>query len=238
MKKLFVLTIVIAMLFTLAACGNEQDTPNNDNTGSKTDVSEEQTNNGNSNNDNTEPVTVSLSELQNHAPSPESDFFCSDDGNGGLVLMEYLGNDEIVVIPETINGKPVTSITKYVFANECTVSAIKLSSTIQKIDGFAFTQNHSLQIVICGAALEEIGDSAFQACDSLNHIELNDGLKTIKSLAFSQCTSLESIAIPKSVETIDLIAFNLMMDGFTIIGDEGSVAESYATSQSINFTKN
>lgn len=231
MKKIFVCFIALVLMVTCVACGTSEKKPSEKDSNILPSTSE---------NDSTEDTklksnSISMEELLNHKESPDTDFFCTDDGNGGLVLMEYLGNDEIVVIPEKIDGKPIKSITKYVFANDCSVKAIKLSNSIEEISDFAFALNKNLQLVVCGNGLQTIGKSAFQACESLREISLPEGLKIIKSLAFSQCRGLNSVTIPSSVETIEVIAFNLMSDDFTLIGDADGVAESYAKSESINF---
>ncbi len=178
---------------------------------------------------------ITMEDVLNHPESPASDFFCNDDGNGGLIIIEYLGSSDIVVIPETIDGKPITKISKYVFANDSSVKGIKLSDSVKEIDGYAFALNKNLQYVVFGSGVETVGESAFQACVSLKEVTVNDGLKVIKQLAFSQCTALKSVTLPESVETIEVIAFNMMAEDFKIIGKTGSAAETYANSESFAF---
>lgn len=227
-KRVFTIIFATLLCIGLIACNNEQKTPN-DNRSKNNAIS----NVSETSNSNVEKISVS--DLLHHSTSPESDFFCDEGKDGGLVLIEYLGNDEIVVIPETINGKPITTIRQYVFSNNSSVKAIKLSSSVKKIDKMAFALNKSLQIVICGESLEEIGESTFQGCKSLYHVELNDCLKFIDHIAFSGCTSLKSIVIPSSVETIETFAFASMSEDFTIMGEPGSVAETYANMFGYNF---
>lgn len=229
-KRLFsILLCGFLVLGLTTGCGNDESNNNTNNSNNINNSNNQQTNNNETN------KNITLNDVLSHKTSPDSDFFVNDDGNGGLVLMEYLGHEEIVVLPETINGKPITEINKYVFSNNSSVKAIKLSNSVKKIDWGAFTQNHNLQIFVSGSSLELIDDSAFQDCESLHTVKLNDGLKEIGTLAFSQCDSLESLLIPNSVETIEIIAFNLMNDNFTIKGKSGSVAESYAKSENFKF---
>lgn len=235
MRKFISLVLVAMLLLMCTACGGGEDNPSgtNPSTDNPGTSSSETGNNG----DTTDkPVAdITMSDVMSHAESPASDFFCNDDGNGGVIIMEYLGEAEIVVIPETINGKSVSKINKYVFANDSTVKGIKLSSSIKEIGGFAFAQNKNLQYVVFGDGVEIVGESAFQACTSLKEVTINSGVKTIKQLAFSQCTALKSVTLPESIETIEVIAFNLMDEDFKIIGKAGSVAETYAASASITF---
>lgn len=223
------------MLLMCTACSGGEDDPSgtNPSTDNHGTSSIEAGNNGDTTKD---PVTdITMSDVMNHAESPASDFFCNNDGNGGLIILEYLGDDEIVVIPEEINGKAITKINKFVFANDSPVMGVKLSSTIKEIDEGAFILNTKLQYVICGNGLETIGASAFFGCSSMCEIKLNEGLKTICKQSFSSCDALKSVEIPASVETIEIIAFNLMAEDFKIIGKAGSVAETYAASASIAF---
>lgn len=227
MKKVCTILLVLALCFLMNACGNED---------KKNHESDANTNPVVSNDNNeTEDTEITMDTLLNAPASKESDFFCNEDGAGGYILTQYLGDDEIVVIPDTINGKQVTEISKYTFANDCSVKAIKLSDSVRTISGFAFTQNKNLEIVYCGESLEIIDDSAFQACESLKEIRLNDKLKEIHTLAFSQCTKMQDITIPTSVEMVEGLAFSLMSDSFIIYGASGSPVENYAKTEGIQF---
>jgi len=235
MKKFLSLVLVVLLLAMCTACGGNEDTPSNTDPQNSGTTSSNNNSTTEPNNQNDKPKTITFADVNNAPTSPATDFFCNDDGNGGLIILEYLGDDEIVVIPEEINGKAVTKINKFVFANDSSVMGVKLSSTIKEIDEGAFTQNTKLQYVICGNGLETIGASAFFGCSSLCEIKLNEGLKTICKQSFTSCEALKSIEIPASVGTIELVAFNMMADDFKIIGVAGSVAETYAKESSFNF---
>ncbi len=61
-----------------------------------------------------------------------------------------------------------------------------------------------------------------------------DGLTTINDLAFENCSNLTYVVIPESVTSISLSAFS-GSSSVTIYGYEGSVAQAYATANSIPF---
>lgn len=233
MRKFISLVLVALMLFMCSACGGGEDNPSG--TNPSTDNPGTSSSETGSTGDNTDsPVTsITIADVKNHAVSPDSDFFCDDDGSGGLVLVEYLGSDDIVVIPETINGKPIVTIRQLVFANS-SIKGIKISNSVTTIEKGAFGSNSNLEIVVCGTGLKTIGEAAFQRCSSLREVELNDGLENIGKLAFSYSEALKSIVIPESVKEINSSFYGMAGD-FKIIGKAGSVAETYAASASITF---
>jgi hypothetical protein len=165
---------------------------------------------------------ITMEDLLSHPESPESDFKCME-GKEGLVLLNYLGSDEVVVLPETIDGKPITSISKYTFANTDAIKAVRLSDSVTELEFGAFGECTGLELFASGSGLEIIGDSAFLNCISLREVRLNEGLKTIEASAFGFCTSLSSVDIPASVEDISDAPFSGMSDEFTVIIEKGSV---------------
>lgn len=178
---------------------------------------------------------ISLQSLLNHKASPESDFFCTEDGNGGIVLQQYEGNDEIVVIPETYRGIPIVSTLKFTFANSKPIKALKYPNNLKEVAEANCTQNKNLEIVVLGNNVQTINKSAFMGCENLKTVILNEGLKTIGEFAFGSCYNLKSIYIPESVTNIHFTAFNLHHEDFVIEGKSGSVAETYAKENNITF---
>ncbi len=231
MKKFIALILAVLMVISLAACGNS-DAPEQASSGNE----QVKSSNTESENDNSfDPHEITLDNLMKAPESSESDFECVDHDNGDVELLRYLGSSEIVVIPETWNGKEITTIASYVFANDSPVKAIRLSDSITNLKEGSFGLNESLEIVVCGEGLEEIGKGAFQNCTNLQEIVLNDGLRKIDNFSLSGSDRLMSVEIPSSVTEINYAAFYIVPEGFTIIGETGSYAEEFATSQGIKF---
>jgi hypothetical protein len=226
MKKLLVILLVLTMVLGCVACKS--------NTGGKDSTSppvtsstpgNDDTNNGKDNEldkDKKPTNDITMEDLLSHPESPESDFKCME-GKEGLVLLNYLGSDEVVVLPETIDGKPITSISKYTFANTDAIKAVRLSDSVTELEFGAFGECTGLELFASGSGLEIIGKAAFQGCKSLREVRLNEGLKTIEGGAFSFCTSLSSVDIPASVEDISDAPFSGMSDEFKVIIEKGSV---------------
>lgn len=106
-----------------------------------------------------------------------------EQASGGYSV-KYKGNDTVAIIPETYQGKPVTSISSFAFEN-CT----------------------SLESVEIPNSVTSIGVVAFSNCTSLKNIKIPDGVTSIGASVFKNCTSLKSIEIPNSVTTIGFNSF-------------------------------
>lgn len=231
MKKLLVSALLLTFAFAAIACGGK-----NENVGSGTvNQIQDEADDAGDEDAKVSDGTITKEMLISHEETPAEDFVAWKDEDGNMEINQYTGDDEIVVIPGEIDGKPVVKIDTFVFANDCSVKAIKLSDSVKEIDEMAFSGNKNLQIVVAGSGLEVIGTAAFQQCDSLQDIELKDGLKIMRELAFSGCVALKSVYIPDSVEEIEGITFYAMSEGFVIQGKAGSAAETYAQSEDIKF---
>ncbi|MBQ2781271.1 MAG: leucine-rich repeat domain-containing protein [Clostridia bacterium] len=237
MKRIVCILMVVMLLLCCVACGNNTDDPTTPSNNNGTQSSETTGDNKNPNNDNQgNSGNVTLDAVLGAKASPESDFEITDYGDV-VEVSKYLGDDEIVVIPETINGKKVTRIGAYVFANDYhpNTKAVKLSDGITTVSTSAFGLNAVLEIFVAGSGLVEIGEGSFQNCSSLSTVVLNEGVKTLGSACFSSCAKLEEIEIPSSVTEIHRLAFYYAAENFTIVGVTGSAAETYANEQQITF---
>ena len=232
MKKILLMFFAFTMVLYIAGCGakEEENTPNNDN--------QNQTENNGNNESNNDSKEITVEDVMNAPESPESDFVVVDHGNGNVELLGYEGTDEIVVIPEIWNGKKITEISYFVFANNSPVKAIRLSDSITKIMKSSFAMNKNLEIFVAGSGLEVIEEGSFQEATNLHTVVLNDGLKTIEGIAFGGCKNLLKLEIPESVTEIQPMTFYNGPKDFVIIGKTGSYAETYAKENGITFEAN
>ena len=96
---------------------------------------------------------------------------------------------------------------------------------------------------IGGYVSTEIGQRAFENRSSFNAVTIPSSITSIGEFAFRGCTGLASVSIPNTVEKIGNYAFGytyesghyVKIDGFTIYGTKGTVAERYAYSNGFNF---
>ena len=147
----------------------------------------------------------------------------------GVHITKYTGNDEIVIVPDMIEGKEVTVIDQQAFANCDNILFLSIPYSIQKIEDNAFAECVSLNNIAGGELVtklgagvyrstsileaqipegqQEIGDAMFWGCSYLTSVELPDGLMSIGEAAFSECDNLIELRIPYTVEKIASNAF-------------------------------
>ena len=92
-------------------------------------------------------------------------------------------DEEIIEIPEELEGKPVA-----------------------KIEANAFVEMPKLKKVVIPKSVRVIGAYAFASCPVLDTVVLTEGLETIEDWAFISC-NLDSIELPKSIKSIGTNAF-------------------------------
>lgn len=164
--------------------------------------------------------------------TPAEDFeyeFTAD----GVKITKYIGKDSVVVIPDSIEGKPVVemgyesaSTAQYFgpFSDCVGLKSITIPNSITKIGNGAFYGCTGLTDVNIPNSITEIGSNAFYYCTNLKDINIPDSVSEIGSYAFSDCTGLTDINIPDSVTKIGTSAFNRCTN-LTNINISDSVSE-------------
>lgn len=136
--------------------------------------------------------------------------------DGTMMITEYMGSSESVVIPEEIMGKTVVAIGEGAFADHQSLQYVSVPSTITSIGDGAFSGCSSLKTVELPAGLQEIGTYAFANCTSLQSLYTGDGfadtplngaalpnsLERLGDKAFFGCSSLQTATVPHSVTYI------------------------------------
>lgn len=90
----------------------------------------------------------------------------------------------VAIIPDTIDGLPVTGV-----GNE------------------AFASCSALTHVTLGSGVANIGYEAFRSCYALSGVSIPESVVTISAFAFYDCTGLTSVTIPDRVVTVGALAF-------------------------------
>ncbi len=135
-------------------------------------------------------------------------------------------------------------IGRHALSNNEDLTSADLSKTqVTDIGNFAFGGCTNLSDVKLPETLDTIGGGAFADCASLKNIDLNKGLLSVGQSAFAN-TALSYIIIPSSVQSIDYSAFGYNIDdngtetavpNFTVVGEEGSAAQTYATDSDTDY---
>ncbi|WP_297958417.1 leucine-rich repeat protein [uncultured Ruminococcus sp.] len=134
------------------------------------------------------------------------------ESNGPLsfvVLTRCDSSDENVVIPYSIDGYPVRTISSGVFCNNRSIKSVCIPDFVYIIGAYAFSGCTSLEEVRLPDGLDSIYEGAFNGCSSLREIELPQSLENLGNDVFANCTSLETVTIPESLTDIGKNAFRL-----------------------------
>ncbi|MDB4618906.1 leucine-rich repeat domain-containing protein [bacterium] len=112
-----------------------------------------------------------------------------------------------LIIPDTIEGNPVTSIGGSAFRDCTSLTRITIPDGVTSIGVAAFRGCASLTSMTIPDSVTSIGGAAFFSCTRLTRITIPDGVTSIENGTFRGCTSLTSITIPDSVTSIGQSAF-------------------------------
>ena len=139
----------------------------------------------------------------------------------------------------------VTEIKSRAFSGCNMLQSISFSSNLKTIGDYAFAATTSLDSVTFPDSLESIGDYAFYL-SGIRSVKFNAGLKSVGEHAFMD-TNLTHVEIPEETSTIGAHAFgfetdaesgDVVVDGFYIVGREGTASHQYAGENNIKFVHN
>lgn len=169
------------------------------------------------------------------------DYTCTTN-NGTLTITYYDGPGGVVIIPDTINGLPVTGIGDHAFYDigsrdnylrrpvriPLQLTSITIPNSVTSIGNEAFRSNTALTNVVMGDSVTNLGKRTFSDCYRLSNIKISDSVISIQTQAFATCTSLTSITLPSKVTSIEHGAFDAcrnltaikIPDSVTNIGDQ------------------
>lgn len=148
--------------------------------------------------------------------------------NGNASISKYNGTAENLVVPEKINGYPVTNIYGGAFQSNNYIKKVTIKSKITILYGRMFAHCSNLETVILPETLVEIKDGAFsssgigyitipssvtdinrqsfQGCQRLSTVTIK-GTTHIRGAAFYNCKNLMNVELPLSC-TLDSSAFD------------------------------
>ena len=155
---------------------------------------------------------------EDNSPAPASDF-TYEVTEDGVTVTGYNGGELILVIPDTIEDKPVTAIAENAFKGMGNLKAILIPDSVKSIGKSAFEGCVSLTsmktpVYTCedapffgalfGATSHETNGGYVPA--DLSTLALTDG-ESIPAYAFYACRGLEAVAIPEVTVEIGDFAF-------------------------------
>lgn len=113
-----------------------------------------------------------------------------------------------LVIPDTIEGKAVVSISNSAFLGAEGITSLTLPKSLKTIGTSAFEGCVSLKELTIPNSTNSVGDSAFASCASLEKVNLGSGISKISQSMFEGCTKLNNVILPENVKSIGDYAFS------------------------------
>ena len=200
------------------------------------------------------PVSAAEVESNTSAVSSDENFISGDYeytflDDGTVEISKYIGSDNEITIPDTIDGKKVTSIGTCVFENCIGLESITIPENITNIEHIAFFDctnlesinvdvNNNIYSSIDGVLFNKEQDKIlFFPYNKSDSYEIPDSVTRIGDGAFYRCYNLTNIIIPDSVTSIGNSAFFGCHDLTNIIiPDSVTSIENYAFCGCANFT--
>jgi hypothetical protein len=131
--------------------------------------------------------------------------FSTTTNAGKITITGYSGPD-VVIIPNTINELPVTSIGNGAFSNLTSLTSVTISGNVTSLGSSAFAYCTGLTNVTIPDSVIHLGENVF--FDSgLTSVTIPDNTITIPDSAFAYCLNLASVTLPYSVTNIETNAF-------------------------------
>ena len=109
--------------------------------------------------------------------------------NGTITITGYTGSGGAVIIPDTINGLPVTSIGMNAFYSCTSLTNVTIPDNVTSIGDTAFAYCTGLANVTIGSGVTNIGYHAFFSCPSLMAITVdpaNSSLSSVDGVLFDK----------------------------------------------------
>lgn len=140
----------------------------------------------------------------------ESGLSYTIDGNNEITITGYSGTSSHMVIPDTIDGKPVVTI-----------------------GARAFESNEIIETVELPSGLKLLEKLSFWGCKNLIEIEIPSSVELIRTSSFQACVSLVKVIIYSNTELeygtdANRIFSSYTRSKFNIFGYKDSPAEAYA----------
>lgn len=172
------------------------------------------------------------------------------------MLLKYMGDADVVMIPAEIEGEAVKRIKDTCFENHTEILKVVLPDSMRTIDYKAFqgcTHLRELEIndglyeiggwAFAHTALTEVklpdsvkklGYGAFYGCSHLKEVVLSPYIWMLGENTFHNCASLKRVTIPAEEVTIHIEAFDSNKK-ITLVGVPGSYTEKYAKGKGLQF---
>jgi len=180
-------------------------------------------------------VGASVISIPTETMSQGLKFRVNDDGETCTVEGQGDCQDKDIVIPNAIDGYPVTCVDtskkdnygSFISGFDKDITSVIISGSVISIGDGAFAECEGLVNAVIPSSVTRIGENAFYGCESLAAISIPDTVASIGNGAFSSCKSIKSIVIPDGITEIgnktfrDCVSLEQidLPDSVTVIGN-------------------
>ena len=137
--------------------------------------------------------------------NPSSDFAYTADG-GEVTITDYVGTSEHVLIPDTIDGLPVTALGNRAFY-EKTVTTVVVPDSVTEIGAACFSGDNYLVSLKLPDGLKRLPPASLESCMRLYDFDLPQSLEKIYSSVFEFNYYLTHLTLPSSLTEIEQLNF-------------------------------
>ena len=132
------------------------------------------------------------------------------------------------IIPDIIDGYPVTSIGMNAFENCTGITSVIIPKGITSLYPDAFYGCSNLTSIEIPDTVNDMGYDVFSGCTKLKEVSFNAKITSLYGSTFADCTSLTSIVIPNGVIDIAKDFYNCSSLKTITIPDSVTSIEDYA----------
>ena len=125
--------------------------------------------------------------------------------NNTIAITGYTGSDSVVVIPDTIDGLPVTDLGNFAFEQN-QMTSVAIPNSVTSIGLGAFLDCANLTSVTIGTSVTNVGEIAFHGCHNLTGATIPDSVITIGSQAFYD-SGLLSVTVGSGITNFERSSF-------------------------------
>lgn len=137
--------------------------------------------------------------------NPSSDFAYTADG-GEVTITDYIGTSEHVLIPDAIDGLPVTALGHRAFY-EKTVTTVVVPDSVTEIGAACFSGDNYLVSLKLPDGLKRLPPASLESCMRLYDFDLPQSLEKIYSSVFEFNYYLTHLTLPSSLTEIEQLNF-------------------------------
>ena len=161
--------------------------------------------------------------------SKVGDYAFEKKGKNEVTVVQYIGEETEVIIPETIDGGIVKVIGKDAFNSNNKIEAVFVPESVDTIRGKAFAYSKNLKKVHLSDNIEKLVAGTFDGCDHLEEINIPDKVQDLPAKLFRDCP-IKRLHIGKSLSEVDKDVFY----GGEVITDE-NYYQRYVKTSAVEF---